>query len=180
VAVGRIPDAKEVAGMNMRSEYTEEPEKGGLSPKAIVAIVLGVLALVFVLQNTDSHKVNLLFWDARLPSWLWLLAYFVVYTIGELFILPTGLGLFARLAPPSLGATTVAAWFLAIFTGSMSAGVVGTLWSRVSHPVFFVLLAAIASVAAALLLALDRETRRIERERAAEIAAAGALVEPIL
>jgi len=114
-------------------------------------------------------------------SWLWLLAYFVVYTIGELFILPTGLGLFARLAPPSLGATTVAAWFLAIFTGSMSAGVVGTLWSRVSHPVFFVLLAAIASVAAALLLALDRETRRIERERAAEIAAAGLVVggEPV-
>ena len=114
-------------------------------------------------------------------SWLWLLAYFVVYTLGELFILPTGLGLFARLAPPSLGATTVAAWFLAIFTGSMTAGVVGTLWSRASHPVFFVLLAAIASVAAALLLALDRTTRRIEGERAAEIAAAGLVVggEPV-
>jgi POT family proton-dependent oligopeptide transporter len=105
-------------------------------------------------------------------SWLWLLAYFVVYTLGELFILPTGLGLFARLAPPSLGATTVAAWFLAIFTGSMAAGIVGTLWSRMTHPVYFVLLAAIASIAAALLLALDRETRRIEGERAAEIASA--------
>ncbi|HET7779602.1 MAG TPA: peptide MFS transporter [Rudaea sp.] len=109
-------------------------------------------------------------------SWLWLLAYFVVYTLGELFILPTGLGLFARLAPPSMGATTVAAWFLAIFTGSMTAGIVGTLWSRMSHPVFFVLLAVIASLAAALLLALDRETRRIEGERAQEIAAAGLVV----
>jgi POT family proton-dependent oligopeptide transporter len=111
-------------------------------------------------------------------SWLWLLSYFVVYTLGELFILPTGLGLFARLAPPSLGATTVAAWFLAIFTGSMTAGIVGTLWSRMTHPVYFVLLAAIASLAAALLLALDRETRRIEGERAAEISAAGAIAEP--
>jgi len=109
-------------------------------------------------------------------NWLLLLAYFVVYTLGELFILPTGLGLFARLAPPSLGATTVAAWFLAIFTCSMSAGIVGTLWSRMSHPVYFVLLAAIASLAAALLLALDRETRRIEAERAQEIVAAGLLV----
>jgi POT family proton-dependent oligopeptide transporter len=109
-------------------------------------------------------------------SWLWLLAYFVVYTLGELFILPTGLGLFARLAPPSLGATTVAAWFLAIFTGSMTAGIVGTLWSRMTHPVYFVLLAAIAGVAAALLLALDRETRRVEGERAAEIASASGLV----
>ena len=65
--------------MNMRSEYTEEPDKRGLSPKAIVAIVLGVLALIFVIQNTDSHKVNLLFWDARLPSWLWLL---VILAVG--------------------------------------------------------------------------------------------------
>jgi len=109
-------------------------------------------------------------------SWLWLLAYFVVYTLGELFILPTGLGLFARLAPPSLGATTVAAWFLAIFTGSMTAGIVGTLWSSMTHPVYFVLLAAIASLAAALLLALDRETRRIEGERAVEIASTAALL----
>ncbi len=113
-------------------------------------------------------------------SWLWLLVYFVVFTLGELFILPTGLGLFARLAPPSLGATTVAAWFLAIFTGSMTAGIVGTLWSRMSHPVYFVLLAAIASIAAALLLALDRETRRIEGERASEIAAAGLNLEPVV
>jgi POT family proton-dependent oligopeptide transporter len=109
-------------------------------------------------------------------SWLWLLVYFVVYTLGELFILPTGLGLFARLAPPSMGATTVAAWFLAIFTGSMTAGIVGTLWSRMTHPVYFVLLAAIAGAAAALLLALDRETRRIEGERAVEVASTAALL----
>ena len=59
--------------------------------------------------------------DGR-ASWIWLVAFFVVFTLGELYILPTGLGLFARLAPPSLGATTVAAWFLAIFTGSFAAG----------------------------------------------------------
>ena len=47
-----------------------------------------------------------------------LLAYFFVLTLGELYILPTGLGLFARLAPPKLGATTVAAWYLAIFAAA--------------------------------------------------------------
>ena len=62
--------------------------------------------------------------------WLWLLSFFVVFTLGELYILPTGLGLFARLAPPKLGATTVAAWFLVIFTGSLAAGLIGRLWSR--------------------------------------------------
>jgi POT family proton-dependent oligopeptide transporter len=101
-------------------------------------------------------------------SWVWLALYFVIFTTGELYILPTGLGLFARLAPPKLGATTVAAWYLAIFSGSLAAGLVGALWSDMSHSRFFFLLCLIALVAAALLLALDRATRRVESVRAAE------------
>ncbi len=106
---------------------------------------------------------------AERASWLWLAAFFVVFTLGELYILPTGLGLFARLAPPSLGATTVAAWFFAIFTGSLSAGFVGALWSRMSHALFFAILAAIAAASAAMLLLLDVRTRRIETARAAQV-----------
>jgi POT family proton-dependent oligopeptide transporter len=102
-------------------------------------------------------------------SWIWLAAFFVVFTFGELYILPTGLGLFARLAPPALGATTIAGWFLAIFTGSMTAGVVGTFWSKTSHPAYFTILAAIAALAAALLFVLDRATRRVETARAGAI-----------
>ena len=80
---------------------------------------------------------------------------------GELYILPNGLGIFARLAPPKLGASTVAAWYFAIFAGSLLAGQVGRLWSHVGHVGFFVLLAAIASAAAALLYLLDGPTRVI-------------------
>jgi uncharacterized integral membrane protein len=64
--------------MNMRSEFSDEPQKEGLSPKAIIAIVLGVLALIFVIQNTDSHEVHLLFWDPKLPVWLWLLVMLLI------------------------------------------------------------------------------------------------------
>jgi proton-dependent oligopeptide transporter, POT family len=108
-------------------------------------------------------------------SWLWLVAFFVVFTLGELYILPTGLGLFARLAPPSFGATTVAAWFFAIFTGSVTAGFVGTLWSHISHAIFFAMLAVIAMLAAVMLFALDGRTRRVEAVRAAEIVADNAI-----
>jgi len=100
-------------------------------------------------------------------SWLWLAAFFVIFTLGELYVLPNGLGLFARLAPPRLGATTVAAWYLAIFTGSLSAGLVGTLWSRLGHSSFFVLLAAIAVAAAAILHRLDAPARRVVAARVA-------------
>jgi POT family proton-dependent oligopeptide transporter len=87
--------------------------------------------------------------------WAWLVLFFAVFTMGELFILPTGLGLFARLAPVGLGATTVAAWYLAIFAGSLAAGLVGTLWSKMTHPVFFAVLAAIAATAALLLWMIE-------------------------
>jgi POT family proton-dependent oligopeptide transporter len=108
-------------------------------------------------------------------SWLWLAVFFAVFTLGELYILPTGLGLFARLAPVGFGATTVAAWFFAIFTGSLSAGLVGTLWTGTSHTEFFAILAAISLIAAAMLFALDRAVRRIEAARAAETIALNAV-----
>jgi len=95
-------------------------------------------------------------------GWPWLVAFFAVLTLGELFILPTGLGLFARLAPPGLGATTVAAWFLAIFTGSLAAGFVGTLWSRIPPSGFFLVLTALALAAATLLTLMASFVTRVE------------------
>lgn len=97
--------------------------------------------------------------------WAWLFAFFVLFTFGELFILPTGLGLFARLAPPGMGATTVAAWFLAIFSGSLAAGFVGTLWSDMSHAAFFAMLAGLAAISAILLRSLDPYVRRVDLAR---------------
>ena len=93
--------------------------------------------------------------------WSWFALYFVVLTFGELFILPTGLGLFARLAPPKFGATTVASWFLATFAGSLAAGAVGSLWTRMEHPPFFAMLAGICVVAAAGLRLLDARARHV-------------------
>ncbi len=104
-------------------------------------------------------------------SWLWLAAFFAVLTVGELYILPTGLGLFARLAPPRLGATTVAAWVLVICSGSLVAGLVGTLWSSLDRPAFFLMLGGLAGTASLLLRLLDPPARRVEaawRERPAD------------
>uniref|UniRef100_UPI003B3AAE29 peptide MFS transporter n=1 Tax=Sphingomonas sp. TaxID=28214 RepID=UPI003B3AAE29 len=108
------------------------------------AIVAGAYLLLAALEAAGGQT-----------PWPWLALFFVILTFGELHILPTGLGLFARLAPPSLGATTVAAWYLATFAGSLAAGLVGTLWSRTSHGLFFLLLAGLAASAALLLRQLD-------------------------
>ena len=102
-------------------------------------------------------------WNAGTGAvpWQWFALFWVVLTFGELFILPTGIGLFARLAPQRLGATTVASWFLATFAGNLAAGLVGTLWSRMSHTAFFVLLAAICALAALALRLLDGHAQRV-------------------
>jgi len=92
-------------------------------------------------------------------SWLWLVAFFVVMTAGELFILPVGLGLFGRLAPPRYAATSIALWFFAAFLGNLAAGALGTLWSDLSPAGFFCLTASAAAVAATGLRCLDGSVR---------------------
>jgi len=110
-------------------------------------------------------------------SWWWIVGYFFVLTLGELYILPTGLGLFARLAPPKLGATTVAAWYLAIFTGSLTAGFIGSWYSSLKPPFFFLVLTGVATLSATLLLLLDRRARAVEEARIAERSARAAVPE---
>jgi POT family proton-dependent oligopeptide transporter len=125
----------------------------GFEPPATRRMALGALIvavsyalLAGVAAHAGQERVN----------WLWLVLFFAIFTFGELHILPTGLGLFARLAPPRFAATTVAAWFLVMCTGNLCAGAVGTLWSSTSHAAFFAFLALLATIAALLLLTLGR------------------------
>jgi POT family proton-dependent oligopeptide transporter len=92
--------------------------------------------------------------------WVWLVVFFALLTLGELYILPVGLGLFAQLAPSGFGATTIAAWFLAAFAGNLLSGVVGTWWTRLSPDAFFLAMAAIAALASVLLTLLAAAERR--------------------
>jgi POT family proton-dependent oligopeptide transporter len=92
--------------------------------------------------------------------WPWLVAFFALLTLGELYILPVGLGLFAQLALPGFGATTIAAWFLAAFAGNLLSGVVGTWWTHLSPDAFFLAMGALAALAGVLLTLLAAAERR--------------------
>lgn len=60
------------------SEHPAPQAGRRLSAKGIGAIVLGVLALVFILQNTDEVPIQFLFWDVRAGTWLALLITFAL------------------------------------------------------------------------------------------------------
>ncbi len=57
-----------------------------LSPRMIVGLIIAILALIFVFQNTHRGRVNLFFWSVEAPAWLWMLTLFVAGVIvGSVF-----------------------------------------------------------------------------------------------
>jgi POT family proton-dependent oligopeptide transporter len=97
-----------------------------------------------------------------LAHWGWLLAFFGVYTLAELYILPVGIGMFVRLAPPGREATAIAGFFLASFAGNLLSGYVGGWWAVMSPAAFFALMAAVALVSALMLFATAPLLRRVD------------------
>lgn len=139
----------------------------GKDHSAVAKMAIGalVLAAAFLLLSGAALHASA---SGTRASWVWLAAYFFVYTVGELFILPIGLGLFGRSAPPSIAATMIAAWFLAAFFGNLGAGALGTLWSAMPPWQFFIVVAAVATLASALLFALVPMARPVDPGRRSE------------
>jgi POT family proton-dependent oligopeptide transporter len=128
-----------------------------LHKMAFGAAVVGAsyVLLAAVAAWSEAHDVR--------AHWLWLVGWFVLMTLGELYILPVGLGLFGQLAPEGFGATCIALWFFAGFFGNLLAGALGTLWSVLPHGGFFLLTGVIAGGAAALLLVVGLRMGRAEK-----------------
>jgi len=133
------------------------------SPVQKMAIGAGIVAVSYLMLAGVAAWMEA---QGTQVSWLWLVAFFTVVTVGELYILPLGLGLFGRLAPDGFSATTIATWFLAAFAGNFLAGAIGTFWSRLSPAGFFVLAACLAASSGALLMMFDRPVQRAEARAA--------------
>lgn len=135
----------------------------GREPSSIakMAVGAGITALAFLMLAgvaawSDAHATR--------ASYLWVIAFFVVLSFGEVHILPVGLSLFGRLAPLGFGATAIALWYFANFFGNLAAGILGTRWSHLSAAQFFALAAAIVGLSGLLLLAFNRRVRQAAAE----------------
>ena len=120
----------------------------GGEPSTVGKLLLGCLLL------SASYLIMAgaaLFSGATEASWLWLLFYFVVLTIAELNFSPIGLSLISNIAPGSSRSTVMGIWFSTSFVGNLAAGWLGGLWLHFSHIEFFLLLAAVAAVAAVMI-----------------------------
>ena len=146
-----------IAGWRRAAERGREPASLTKMSLGAAGVALSYLMLALLAATHGSAPVSM----------LWVVAFFVVYTLAELYILPVGLGLFARLAPKGMGATIIAAWFLASFGGNLLSGVVGRHLESLGAAGFFVVLGVITGASAAALFALRPMLRRVETPSAA-------------
>ena len=50
-----------------------------MKPKKIIGIILIVIVIIFGLQNMGTGKINLLFWNLKMPG---IILIFIVYFVG--------------------------------------------------------------------------------------------------
>jgi len=122
-------------------------------PSTITKLAIGCLlnGLAYLVMMTAAWTA-----DGGKASWLWLFAFFVVITIGELYLSPTSLSLVTKIAPSSLLSMMMGVWLSTSFVGGFLAGYLGTFWSSMEKGNFFLMLALI-SAAAGIAIALLRQ-----------------------
>lgn len=132
----------------------------GRDRSSISKMVIGALLVALSFLMLAGLTVQ----PAAKVGWPWAALFVILMTAGELWILPVGLGLFGRLAPRGLQATTIALWFSAGFLGNIVAAWIGTYWSSLSHAGFFMLAAGVIALSALGLIALIPAASRLERD----------------
>jgi POT family proton-dependent oligopeptide transporter len=122
----------------------------GREPSSVSKMALGC----FGLAAANLIMVAAAFYaDAGKASWLWLFGYFVVVTIGELYLSPVGLSLVTKVAPARMLSMIMGMWLATSFVGDFLAGWIGSHWSRMEKPEFFLLIAATAALAGTMIWA---------------------------
>ena len=72
-------------------------------------------------------------------SMWWLVAFYGIYTAGELYFSPIGLALVTKVAPRRIVSMMMGFWLLSYAVGSFVAGWLGSYWQKMSMSSFFLL-----------------------------------------
>jgi len=138
--------------------------KRGREPSTVTKMSIGCLGVT--LANLIMVAAA---WQAAgdEASWLWLLGYFVVITLGELYLSPIGLSLVSKVAPARMVSMLMGLWLATSFAGNFIAGWLGGFWSSMDKMTFFLMIAGIALVASAVILAFDRPLRKVISDQTA-------------
>jgi POT family proton-dependent oligopeptide transporter len=134
-------------------------------PTTVSKMALGnlLLAISYLVMASAAYLTG-----TGHASWFWLLGFFAVITMGELYLSPIGLALVARVAPPSILSMMMGLWFITSFTGNQLQGYIGSFFSEMNKTQFFLLCASLGGVAAVVTWLFERPLRPILEGKTAE------------
>jgi POT family proton-dependent oligopeptide transporter len=135
--------------------WTRQAARGS-EPSTVTKMALGcfgVTAANLIMALAAFHT------GGGQASSLWLFGFFVILTIGELYLSPVGLSLVTKIAPARILSMMMGVWLATSFVGGFLAGWLGSFWSRMEKPEFFLMIAAIAALAGAIIFACRRLLR---------------------
>jgi proton-dependent oligopeptide transporter, POT family len=121
-----------------------------------IFMMLANLVMVFVAAITG---------EAGKASWLWLVLSIALMTLGELYLSPISLSLYSKVAPPQILSTMMAINFIPNFLGGgFLQGYLGTFWSSMSKPAFFLMIAALSGISGLIVWAFVKPLTPILKE----------------
>ncbi len=133
-------------------------EERGREPTSVTKMTLGCFMLALsnlVLAGAAYVAMG----DS--VSWFWLLGYFVVLTVGELYLSPIGLSLVSKVAPARVVSVMMGVWLGTSFVGNFLAGWLGSYWSSMNKLHFFLMIAGVAALAGVVIQAFNRPVRSL-------------------
>jgi POT family proton-dependent oligopeptide transporter len=141
--------------------------KRGREPSTATKMAIGCLLLglsfIFMLLPVASLGA-----DMKAGTW-WLVAFYAIYTLGELYVSPIGLALVTKVAPARIVSMMMGFWLMSYAVGNFIAGYLGSLWETLGMKTFFLMAAAIPIAAGIGIWAVSKKLRPIlERNRSVE------------
>jgi proton-dependent oligopeptide transporter, POT family len=134
----------------------------GAEPSSVTKMSLGCfgVALANLIMVGAAWQAG----GAPDASWLWLLGYFVIITIGELYLSPIGLSLVSKVAPARTISMMMGVWLGTSFVGNFIAGWLGSFWSTMDKMHFFLMIAGVAAFAGLVIFAFNRPLRGVLKD----------------
>ncbi|RAK68644.1 peptide MFS transporter [Phenylobacterium kunshanense] len=127
--------------------FPEPDEIGKLTIGAFISVT-GVLALAAGAAIAESTGTKVSIW--------WCVLFHVLNSIAFANMMPVSLALYARAAPAALGGTIIGVYYLHLFAGNQTVGILGRYLERMPASQFWLMHAAIALGAAVVFLVVGR------------------------
>ncbi|MFT4844404.1 MAG: dipeptide/tripeptide permease, partial [Candidatus Azotimanducaceae bacterium] len=111
-------------------------------------VVTGIAAILMMVAGFTSDN------GAVKVSGMWLMGFYALITVGELFLSPMALSLVTKLSPRRFVGLTMGGWFFATAVGNKFSGFLGVLQGSMEPAWFFLVIACAAGAVALYILSV--------------------------